>query len=233
LGHIKVLETALSHFLSLHGGWGLFVISFLDSSFLAFPFINDLLLIKLASLHPYKAAYYALQCTAGSVLGAFILYLIFFQGSKVVSETLSPQKKGHIRRWIERNRIVSTLLALLRRFFSRKPLPQEKNRLQRWAERNDFLSILVASLLPPPLPFKVFAIMAGGLRMRMAAFLAALVIGRGLRFGVEAWLGVSYGAAAQAYLKRNLAWHSLIIVAIIILAVLAYRRLRPSPPARG
>lgn len=196
LAHLKALEMMLGHLLARYGGWGLFAISFLDSSFLAFPFVNDLLVIKLASLHPYKAIIYSLQCTVGSVLGAYIIYVITRQGRRLFAARSSPREKSHI--W-------------------------------RWVERNDFLSILVASLLPPPMPFKIFAIIAGGLNMGSVRFLTALVIGRGLRFSFEAWLGVRYGAAAQAYLTRNFGWLAIVTVATVVIAAIIYRRFKQHP----
>jgi membrane protein YqaA with SNARE-associated domain len=193
LAHLKALETMLGHFLGRYGGWGLFLISFLDSSFLAFPFINDLLLIKLATLNPRKAILYTLQCTAGSVLGAYLIYEITRRASRLLS---------------------------------RRPAPPKKSQIRSWMERNDFLSVLIGSLLPPPTPFKVFAIIAGGLQMGSVRFLTALVIGRTLRFGFEAWVGVVYGKTAQAFLKKNFGTVCLItVVALVVLAVV-YRQLK-------
>jgi membrane protein YqaA with SNARE-associated domain len=201
MGHIKVLETALSHFLTHYGGWGLFLISYFDSSFLAFPFINDLLLIKYSSLRPYQAAIYTLECTAGSVLGAYTIYVLTLHGSKLLSRTTTRKEKTAVRRWVE---------------------------------RNDILSIFVASLLPPPMPFKVFAVIAGGLRVSVWRFLIALVIGRGLRFAFEAWLGVHYGVAAQDYLKKNFTLICVITVVAVVVATLVYRHFKgPSVPGRG
>ncbi len=199
MGHIKVLETTLSHFLSHYGGWGLFLISYLDSSFLAFPFVNDLLLINFASIRPYEAVVYAFECTAGSVLGAYTIYVLTLHGRKLFSRTTTPKEKSAVRHWVE---------------------------------RNDFLSILVASLLPPPMPFKVFAIIAGGLRVKAWRFIAALVVGRGLRFAFEAWLGVYYGAAAQTFLKRNFLPICLVMVAGVVLAAIVYRHFKrfSTPP---
>lgn len=197
--HLKILITHLGRILSHYGGWGLFAMSFLDSSFLAFPVINDLLLIKLSSVNHHEAIIYALQCTGGSVLGAYTIYIITKQGS---------------------------------RFFSRKASRREKTLVRRWIEKNDFLSILVASLLPPPAPFKIFPILAGGLRIEAVRLLGALLIGRGIRFAFEAWLGVYYGAAAQAYLSNNLATLCFILIGVLVVAVIIYRRLnrRPAHP---
>jgi membrane protein YqaA with SNARE-associated domain len=198
LAHLKALETILGQFLGRYGGWGLFAISFLDSSFLAFPFINDLLLMKLASLNPHRAVLYSLQCTAGSVLGAYVIYEITRRASRLLSRRPAPQTKSHIRSWIE---------------------------------RNDFLSVLVGSLLPPPTPFKIFAIVAGGLQMESVRFFIALLIGRTVRFAFEAWLGVDYGAAAQAFLKKNFGTVCLVTIVVVVVSAEVYRRLR-RPPAK-
>lgn len=190
MSHLKILISGLGYLLSRYGGWGLFAISYLDSSFLAFPVINDLFLIKLSSSHPNKAILYAFQCTAGSVLGALTLYFITRKGRNLLSPS-TPQR--------------------------------EKTKVRHWIERNDFVSILIASLLPPPTPFKVFAIMGGAMQIRISRFILALFIGRGVRFALEAWIGVFYGAAAQDYLRKNVVWLSLAVVVATVAAVLAYR----------
>lgn len=191
--HLEALISTLGHFLAHYGGWGLFAVSFLDSSFLAFPVINDLLLIGLSSAHPHKAIIYAFQATGGSVLGALTIY------------------------WITRKG---------KRLFSRGATKKEKTRIRHWIEQNDFVSILIASLLPPPAPFKVFAIMAGALQINAIRFTLALVVGRGIRFALESWLGVYYGSAAQSYLRKNVTWISLVVVGAIVVCALAYRYFR-------
>jgi membrane protein YqaA with SNARE-associated domain len=91
-----------------------------------------------------------------------------------------------------------------------------KHRARRWLEENDFVAMLLASLLPPPAPLKVFVIAAGALRMNALRFGAALLVGRSLRFALEAWLGARYGARAESYLRKNLAWTSLVAILIVI-----------------
>jgi membrane protein YqaA with SNARE-associated domain len=56
------------------GGPGLFLIAFLDSSFLSFPNVVDLLIIADVTRHESRWLYYALLPTAGSVAGSFVLY---------------------------------------------------------------------------------------------------------------------------------------------------------------
>lgn len=190
---LKSLTQKLGFWLALYGGWGLFSLTFLDSSILSFPGITDLLLIHLASRQPDRALIYATQATAGSVLGGYLLYAITSRGGDYVLRKLSPEKMQRARRWLE---------------------------------RNDFVSILVASLLPPPAPLKAFLIMAGVLRVNAVRYGAALLLGRSLRYGAVAWLGARYGLQAETYLKRNITWVSLEIVALVVVVTLVTRQFR-------
>jgi membrane protein YqaA with SNARE-associated domain len=66
------------------GGPGLLLIAFLDSSFLSFPEIPDLLLVWFVVEHPQRWAYYALMATTGSVAGCFALYSVFRKGGEAM-----------------------------------------------------------------------------------------------------------------------------------------------------
>jgi membrane protein YqaA with SNARE-associated domain len=65
------------------GGAGLFIVAALDSSFLSFPQVNDLLIIFLSTRNPQWMPYYAAMTTAGSLLGCFILYGLAWRGGDV------------------------------------------------------------------------------------------------------------------------------------------------------
>ena len=56
------------------GGPGLFIIAFLDSSFLSLPEINDLLVVLAVIEHPARMPFYALMATLGSIAGCLVLY---------------------------------------------------------------------------------------------------------------------------------------------------------------
>ncbi len=64
------------------GGPGLFIIGFLDSSFLSFPEVNDLLIVFMVTQHKERVLYYALMATAGSVLGCLALYYVARKGGE-------------------------------------------------------------------------------------------------------------------------------------------------------
>ena len=66
------------------GGPGLFVVAFLDSSFLSLPEINDLLVVMLVVEHKARMPYYALMATLGSVTGCLVLYGLGRRGGEAL-----------------------------------------------------------------------------------------------------------------------------------------------------
>jgi len=95
------------------GAPGLFLISFLDSSVLTFPIINDLLLIHLSMEHPARMPLYAFMASLGSVLGCVVLYFIARKGGEAIFHKKAG-KHGHaIRHWVEQNGFVGMLIAAL------------------------------------------------------------------------------------------------------------------------
>jgi membrane protein YqaA with SNARE-associated domain len=113
LRFLNALTAHLGPMLVHYGGWGLFAINFLDSSILTFPLINDVLLIHLASENPSAAPLYALEAAAGSVLGAFVVYGIARGGRHVFGRKRSDYEVTGARHWLERNDLVTMLVASL------------------------------------------------------------------------------------------------------------------------
>jgi membrane protein YqaA with SNARE-associated domain len=95
------------------GAPGLFLISFLDSSVLTFPVINDLLLIELSIEHPARMPLYALMAATGSVLGCVLLYFIARKGGEAFFHKKAGHRAAAIRHWVEENGFVGMLIAAL------------------------------------------------------------------------------------------------------------------------
>ncbi len=95
------------------GAPGLFLISFLDSSVLTFPVINDLLLIELAIQRPARMPLYALMASLGSVLGCVLLYFIARKGGEALFHRKAGDHAQAIRHWVEQNGFVGMLIAAL------------------------------------------------------------------------------------------------------------------------
>jgi len=114
LSFLKALAARLGQLMA-HHSWGLFLMSFLDSSFIPFPGINDLALIVMASQHPARGLAYALLSTVGSVLGCYVMYYIARGGEKLAEgrSTKNKNKYERARRWLERNDFVAMLVMSL------------------------------------------------------------------------------------------------------------------------
>jgi membrane protein YqaA with SNARE-associated domain len=167
---LSAIVNAIQNWASGLGGVGLFVVAALDSSFLSFPQVNDLLIIFLSIRNPALMPYYAGMTTAGSLVGCFVLYGFAWRGGEVF-----------LRRRVRGNR-VERGLALFQRY--------------------GLLAVIVPSLLPPPMPFKLFVLLAGAARVSPWKFGAAVVIGRGIRYFGQGYLAVLYGERAVALVSQ-------------------------------
>src|SRR5688572_1870571 len=153
------------------GGVGLFIVAALDSSFLSFPQVNDLLIIFLSTRNPLLMPYYAAMTTAGSLLGCFALYSVAWRGGEM----------------------------FLRRRFSTARV----ERALALYQRHGLLAVIVPALLPPPVPFKIFVLLAGAAKVSPWKFALAVVIGRGIRYFGQGYLAVLYGERAAALVQQH------------------------------
>ncbi len=95
------------------GAPGLFLISFLDSSVLTFPVINDLLLIQLSMRRPARMPLYASMATLGSLLGCVLLFLLARKVEEAAFHRKVGARAGAIRHWVERNGFGGMLVAAM------------------------------------------------------------------------------------------------------------------------
>ena len=184
------------------GGPGLFIISFLDSSFLSFPQVCDVLIVLLTVRHEERMLYYALMTTLGSIAGCFALFSVGKKGGE----------------------------AFLRKRFHARHVDRAMDVFRRYG----MLAIIVPSLLPPPMPFKIFVLAAGVAGVRTADFLIAVAIGRGLRYFGVGFLALWYGEQAIAFLRENADTVGLALgIAALVLGLgyIWWKKRRPSGPA--
>ena len=95
------------------GAPGLFMISFLDSSVLTFPVINDLLLIELCIQKPSRMILYATMAATGSVLGCVLLYFLALKAGEAAFHQRAGKRAAKIRHFVEENGFVGMLIAAL------------------------------------------------------------------------------------------------------------------------
>ena len=99
----KVVASLQSFALSL-GAPGLFLVAFLDSSFLSLPQVNDLLLIWMVSQHPSRWLLYAAMATLGSLAGCIVMYFLARKGGerllrKMFSQRRMEKARATMQRW--------------------------------------------------------------------------------------------------------------------------------------
>ncbi|MBI4473422.1 MAG: DedA family protein [Acidobacteria bacterium] len=116
--------------------------------------------------------------------------------------------------------------AFLRRRFSNERFLRVRN----WYRKYGILAVIVPSLLPPPTPFKIFVLSAGTFGISWPQFIAAVSIGRGIRYFSEGFLAVWYGPAAIEFVQQNYGkvgvGAAIVIVTAAVVFVYARRKMR-------
>jgi membrane protein YqaA with SNARE-associated domain len=153
-----------------YGAWALFLLAFAESSF--FPIPPDVLLIAMCVAAPKRSFKYALICSAGSVLGGCLGYLIGWQfmasvGSRIVDFYGLTDKVEYIE----------TLY----------------NTYDAWA-------VGIAGFTP--IPYKVFTIAAGMFKIDFTIFVLASMFSRSARFFLVGGLIFRFGPSIQRFIDR-------------------------------
>ena len=153
-----------------YGSWALFVLAFCESSF--FPVPPDVLLIALAVSIPKKSFKYALICTAGSLIGGCLGYLIGWQFMITVGEKIIQ-------------------------FYG---LTHKMQYIKDLYVQYDAWAIGIAGFTP--IPYKVFTISAGAFDINFAVFLVASAVSRAARFFLVGWLIYMFGPKIKIFIDR-------------------------------
>ena len=149
------------------GGFGIFLVAFLDSSVLSFPILNDLLVIHLSIQTPARMFWYAVMATLGSVAGCLVLYFIARKGGEAWFRKRTGARAELARQWVNRNGFLATAIPAI----LPPPMPFK-------------VFILAAGVFQVPLcTFVLALLLARGLRYFAEGFLA-------VRYGAVAaeWL---------------------------------------------
>lgn len=166
---------------------GLCLNSFIESFFLVPP--PDFLLIGMDLKTPEHALYYAFLCTIASGFGGAVGYGIGAWFGRPAFDWIFSglQKKGNNK---------------AKEYFDKVEILYEK--YGSWA-------VFFAAFTP--IPYKVFTIASGILKMNFITFMIASIIGRGMRFFIVSIVLAIFGEK----IKNNL---ELVIIAVSALIVL-------------
>jgi len=194
-------STAVLRFFMRLGLPGLFLMSALDSSFLVLPFGNDLLLIALVSRQ--RDSWIWIAYVLVSAVGSVFGVFVLDLVMRRAGE------KG------------------LERFLSARKV----ERLKRKLENKAGVSVFVATLIPPPFPFTPVVMTASALQSPRGKMLAAVFVGRLIRFTAEAILALYFGRKLIAYINSDVLTYfvyGLIAVALVLSTLSLFRWLRRS-----
>jgi membrane protein YqaA with SNARE-associated domain len=168
-----------------HASWILGVVSFAESSF--FPVPPDIMLIPMALARPDKAWFFAGLCTATSVTGGLLGYVI----GAALYDTI-----GH---WLIQLYGYGDKVEAFRQAYA----------------QYGALIILLKGLTP--IPYKIVTITSGFAGFNIGLFIVLSVITRGMRFYVEAFLLNRYGSRARGIIEERLGlWATLSALAIVV-----------------
>ena len=169
---LRLYQRVLALAASRHAALWLAVISFAEASF--FPIPPDALLIPMALARPERAWRYALICTAASVAGGALGYLIGYGLFDIVARPLLAAY--HYEAAFERFR-------------------------QTYADWGVWI-ILIKGLTP--IPYKIVTIASGAAGFNFGIFMLASLATRGARFFLVATLLHFWGDHVRDFIERRL-----------------------------
>jgi len=159
-------RSPLLRWLASLGGLGIFAVAVVDSSVIPLPLpgSTDLLLLLL-SAHRGTTAVTAVWLAFCALAGSMVGgYLTWSAGRKGGEVTL---EKYVPKRYL--------------------------GRITGWVQKHGAWSVGVSAILPPPVPLTPFLLAAGALSVPRRRFLIFFGIARAVRYGLLAWLGVTFG----------------------------------------
>jgi membrane protein YqaA with SNARE-associated domain len=86
-------------------------------------------------------------------------------------------------------------------------------------EAHEFLALAVPAVMPPPFPFKLFALSAAVFEMHWTRFLLAIFVGRVARFLLLSVLVIYFGKGAVSMVGNAVRQHGMVVLGIVLVAV--------------
>jgi membrane protein YqaA with SNARE-associated domain len=110
---------------------------------------------------------------------------------------------------------------------------ERSERAKAFIQKYGVLAVIIPSLLPPPMPFKMFVLLSGVARMSVPRFVTAVAIGRGTRYFGEGLLALRYGDQTMAYLHEHSRTVAIVLGLAIVVGGAAYLLASRANAAKG
>ncbi len=150
--------------------WALFILAFAESSF--FPIPPDVLLIAVAISMPKRSFYFALVCSAASVFGGALGYLIGLKFMEAVGYS--------IINFYGYNELFLNLQSLFKKY--------------------DIWFVGMAGFTP--VPYKVFTIAAGACKLNFLKFMITSIVSRSARFFLVGTMIYIFGEPVKSFIDK-------------------------------
>jgi membrane protein YqaA with SNARE-associated domain len=108
--------------------------------------------------------------------------------------------------------------------YYRKTQGHPPGKIRKFIQEYPLACVFLPAVAPFPVPFKPFVIAQGVFQVPFMTFVIGTLVGRGLLFFVEGFLGARYGAAAKQFVMTQ-KWTSAALAVGLILIFLLIRRL--------
>jgi len=96
------------------GAPGLFLVAFLDSSFLSLPEIADILVVYMVTHHKKRLILYVVGATLGSIAGCLVMYFVGRKGGEtLVSKRFTPESIERSMASFRRHGVMTVLIPSL------------------------------------------------------------------------------------------------------------------------
>jgi membrane protein YqaA with SNARE-associated domain len=156
--------------------------------------------------------------SAGIPVASGMDALVILVAAKTPSRALLAASMGVLGSLIGNVVLFLGARAGARRFVKDAQQAGKNQRFREWFDRYGLLTIFIPCMLPIPLPLKVFVISAAVLGTPLRTFVFVIVLGRGIRYGGEALLGLRLGEGSAQFLRTH-TWH-LLGGAVVLFGVL-------------
>lgn len=100
----------LQHLVTVLGAGGVFLVAFLDSSVLTFPFVTDALVMNFAMKTPVRMPFYCAMAALGSLAGCIWLYLLAKKGGEAWYHRRGGKGSHKVKSWVLRNAFLSVFI---------------------------------------------------------------------------------------------------------------------------
>jgi membrane protein YqaA with SNARE-associated domain len=154
---------------------------------IVFPIPIDIFTFSLAAINPKKWVRFGFVATVWSVIGAIVGYFLGFYLFDLFGQRLID-------------------------FYDYQ---DQFNQVLQLFNKNTFVVMFTSAFTP--IPFKVFTLAGGAMKVSVIQFISASILGRGLRFFAEVYLAQKFGKKITMHVMKKFNLYSVVLVILAVI----------------